>query len=196
MDYNRREMEINQLPYYESELGDIFSPFPTFERSYTIPLCNCQFPLTFGNVGYHRTKQEDDICIHCEHYVFYGSERDITDVSEVKPWGYQDDVIEAVKTAYMASGNASAVAREFGVSKYTIYNWKKLFNWETKKSSNIINITEIPKKRVIKTYNSKVIRQAEKMYEKGEPMRNIAKKLGVVRRTLNSWQVKYKWERK
>ena len=116
-------------PIYEPELGDIYTPIPEFERSYTIPLCNCKLPLS---VGYHRTQQQDDICVYCDHYVFYGSEMDITDVSDTNAIKYSYDLVEAVRKAYMASGNASQIAREFEISRHTVRNWSKQFNWRKK----------------------------------------------------------------
>ncbi len=117
----------------DTHLGDFYAPIPNFERVFGIPLCDCKF-ADIGNskVGYHHAHQENDICTRCGHYVFYGSEKDVTDVSDSNIIRYSDDKVEAVREAYVASGNASAVAREFGISRHTVSSWKKQFNWRKK----------------------------------------------------------------
>jgi len=172
---------------YESPIDNFNTPYPIFERVYGIPLCNCQFTSNIDGVGYHRTQEHNDICIHCDHYVFYGSEMDITDVVERKPWGYSDEVVEAVRTAYMASGNASTVARQFEISHLTVLNWIKLYKWEFQSKEAELsdelkaiwercpNIVAVAKRtgisanvirRLCKKYNWKEVKKVEKKKRK------------------------------
>lgn len=108
-----------------------------------IALCNCKLPVHFNYAGYHETLQVNGVCSFCEHYVFWGTEEDMTkDLKSVKnnhirtrgndkyPLEYKEQVREKYEDS---SYKVDEVCKMFNLPRSTVMAWKKKYGWKVRR---------------------------------------------------------------